>query len=367
MNIGILIPGFGANEADWALPVYQNLVRELAKSHDVRVIALRYPHTQESYAYHNAQVYPLGYGAWTRGIRRLSLWWATWRMVKRLHDEKPFDVLHGIWADETGALSGWISNRLNIQSVVTVAGGELVGLPDIRYGLQLSFYSRWIVQRALYTNDAIILPSKMGGIPDAQQWIERMHYIPLGIDPDLFYPSKIERKPKHLIHIGSLIPVKNQMLLLDILPFLDEDVTLDIIGEGHFEDGLKSYATMLGIDHRVQFLGKVPHTNLRQHYSSAQLHVITSHHEAFGMSILEAAACGTPTVGTLVGLISDEFDITRFGHTVDELAEQIELLLNSKAKLSSIRKKSARLIQKKYTIQRIADDHIKLYQSLAES
>lgn len=367
MNIGILIPGFGANEDDWALPVYQNLVRELAKFHDVRIIALRYPHTQAPYTYHNAQVYPLGYGAWTRGIRRLSLWWATWRMVKQLHAEKPFDVLHGIWADETGALSGWIGKILNVPSVVTVAGGELVGFPNIRYGLQLSFYSRWIVQRALHGNKAIILPSQMGGLPLTQAWIKRVHFIPLGIDPDVFYPSKIERKPKHLIHVGSLIPGKNQMLLLDILPFLDEDVTLDIIGEGHFEDGLKSYAAMLGIDHRVQFLGKVPHTDLRQHYSSAQLHVITSHHEAFGMSILEAAACGTPTVGTFVGLISDEPGFTLTGHNVEPLAEQIELLLNSKARLSSIRKKSARLIQKKYTIQRIADDHIKLYQSLLES
>ena len=47
MNIGILIPGFSASESDWCIPVYLNLVRELAKHHHVRVFPIRYPHTDK--------------------------------------------------------------------------------------------------------------------------------------------------------------------------------------------------------------------------------------------------------------------------------------------------------------------------------
>jgi glycosyltransferase involved in cell wall biosynthesis len=364
MNIGILIPGFGANEDDWALPVYQNLVRELAKSHHVRVIALRYPHTRQSYTYHGAEVYPLGYGAWTRGLRRLRLWWDTFRLMRKLHQEEPFDVLHGIWADETGALSGWIGNSLKIPSVVTVAGGELVGFPDINYGLQLSFYSRWVVNQAMVNNSAIIMLSKVWVIIKFGRWNETFTHIPLGIDPNVFYPSSIDRKPYHLIHVGSLIPIKNQKILLDTIALLDDRVTLDIIGDGHLETELKAYAKKLKISQHVNFLGKVPHTQLREHYSQAQLHIMTSYHEAFGMVILEATACGTPTVGTYVGLITDAVDFIYSADYPEELAEIIQSLLDSPSELEISRQKCLQVVQDKYTIEHIANQHIKLYKSL---
>lgn len=360
MNIGILIPGFGANEDDWALPVYQNLVRELAKSHDVRVITLRYPHTTQAYMYYSTKVYPLGYGAWTRGIRRLNLWGDVVRVVRILQDEKPFDVLHSIWADETGALSGWIGKLLHIPSVTTIAGGELVGFPDIGYGLQLSYYSRWIVKQAVKYNMRVITPSKIEQVIGG----ENTAVIPLGIDPNVFYPSDIERKPNHLIHVGSLIAVKNQKMLLDTMALLEDDVTLDIIGEGNLEADLKDYAKKLRISHRIKFLGNVPHTQLREHYAKAQLHVLTSYHEAFGMVTLEAAACGTPTIGTSVGLISDAVDFTMAGHSVDELADIIESMLKSKSALKKLSEKGLTMVKDKYTIEHIANQHITLYKSL---
>ncbi len=331
MNIGILIPGFGASEEDWALPVYQNFVRELAKTHDVRVIALRYPHTRESYTYHNATVYPLGWGVWTRGMNRFRLWWDTYRIVKRLHNEKPFDILHGIWADETGALSGWIGNHLDISSVVSIAGGELVGFPDISYGLQISRYGRWVVNQALKHNTHIVYPSNMS-IPNIKEILgENSSKIYLGNNYDTMHPLRGEPKPNHLIHVGSLIPVKNQHLLLDTMHQLPNNITLDIVGEGVLEEELKVYAQKLGISDRVNFLGRIPHTELFKHYSQAELNIITSRHESYCMAILEAGICGTPTVGTRVGIMTENWvkAFTRNGDTANELATQIMTFLES--------------------------------------
>ncbi len=360
MNIGILIPGFGENEDDWALPVYQNLVRELAKSHNVRVIALRYPHTTVAYRYHGTEVYPLGYGAWTKGIRRFNLWGDVVRVVRILQDEEPFDILHGIWADETGALAGWLGKFLHIPSVTTLAGGELVGFPHLDYGLQLSRYSRWVVNQAMKYNKVIIVPSKMKQVLGRNN----IALIPLGIDSDIFYPSDIERKPNHLIHVGSLISVKNQKMLLDTMSLLDNTVTLDIIGEGVLEADLKEYAQTLGLNQRVSFLGNIPHPKLREYYAQAQLNILTSHHEAFGMVTLEAAACGTPTVGTPVGLISDNDDFTRSGNNPEELASIIQSLLNSPSELANLRQKGLESIEDKYAIQHIANRHTELYYSI---
>lgn len=372
MNIGILIPGFGADGNDWALPVYQNFVRELAKTQDVRVITLRYPHTREPYMYHGAKVYPLGWGAWTKGVNRLRLWWDTWQTIKRLHAEKPFNILHGIWADETGALSGWIGKRLNIPSVVSIAGGELVKERNmkVKYGLQHSMYGRWIVRQALTANTVVVSPYQMWLTYHLEKSGNKPHkveHIPLGIDREVFYPSDIERKPKHLISVGSLIPVKNQIRLLDTMVMLDDDITLDIIGQGVLENKLKQYAEKLGVSHRVNFLGNVPHTQLREHYSKAQLHVHTSLHEAFGMAVLEAAACGTPTLGTRFGLTADNADLAWWIDDLRHIKDTVHDLFSDEQKLEKFRADALKSVEQHYTIEHMTEQYIALYQSLLKS
>lgn len=365
MNIGILIPGFGENELDPALPVYQNLVRQIAKSHDVRVIALRYPHTRDLYSFYGARVYPLGYGAWTRKLRRFRLWWDAFQLIQDLHREQAFDILHGIWADETGLLSGWIGKHLNIPSVVTVAGGELVGFRDIGYGLQLGQFSRWIVRKALKHNSAIVMPCDLGDLLDGTKYSipeTNIFHIPLGINPYIFYPSDIPRKPNHLIHVGSLIPIKQQKLLLDAVALID-GVTLDIIGEGILQAELQDYTQKMRIADRVRFLGKVPHDELRMHYSEAQLHILTSRHEAFGMVVLEAAGCGTPTFGTSVGILKDEPAFGECFSDARSLSQGIRANLSGRH-LENLGQVASETALSKYSIEAVAEQYCSLYQQL---
>src|SRR5262245_53330293 len=124
MNIGILTPGYSRDAQDWSLPFLQNLADELSRHVDVRVIALRYPHTRQPYTVNRVQVYPMGYGTHSRSLRRLQLWIDTLRLVLQLHQQKPFDVLHAIWSDETGLLATWVGKLLGIPTVTSIAGGE---------------------------------------------------------------------------------------------------------------------------------------------------------------------------------------------------------------------------------------------------
>ncbi len=142
MKIGLLLPGFSSRSDDWAIPVQQNLVRELTSHDDVRVIALRYPHHRTPYSLEGASIYPLGAGQ-VRGVGRLRLWWQALRLIRKLHRQQPFDVLHAMWADETGLVAAWAGRQLGIPVVVSILGGELVGFREITYGLQRSRFSRW--------------------------------------------------------------------------------------------------------------------------------------------------------------------------------------------------------------------------------
>lgn len=368
MNVGILLPGFSSDENDWAIPVQLNLVREMVQQDDVRVLALRYPHRRDCYSIYGATVYSLGVGQ-VRGFGRLQLWIDALLTLRRLHREKPFDVLHAMWADETGLITVWAGRWLGIPSVVSIAGGELARLDDIGYGLQRSTFSRWIVGQALKADRVVTACSYARGlIGQAGYTLPETHIqtITLGVDVQVFNTSPELGKPKLLIHVASLVGVKDQVTLLRAMAQLSDDVHLDILGIGPEENRLKQLASELGISHRVNFVGAVDHLDLPQYYRQAALNVLTSRHEGLGMVTLEAGACGIPTISTAVGLLPD---VPSMGITVPigdakALAEAIRDLLENREKKASLAQSAYRTVQERYTIQHTVEALRNLYAEL---
>lgn len=369
MNVGILLPGFSANKDDWAIPVQQNLIREMSTHANVRVITTRYPHTRTPYTIYNATVYPLGAGAWARKWARLRLWWDTLHLLQHLHNEQAFDVLHAMWADETGLLATWAGKQLNIPVVVSIAGGELVGFDDIDYGLQRSRFSRWTVRQAIEGASAIVIACEyIRELLRQHHYIrspEKSHKIVLGVDTTAFTPAPERQKPRHLIHVASLIGVKDQTTLLRALAQLD-NATLTIVGEGRDHGLLVSLTHQLKIAHRVTFAGKVHHLDLSSYYQQAQINLLTSRHEGLGMVTLEAGACGIPTISTTVGLLPDE---PALGHTIpigdsQALAMAIKNMLNDEKYRHDLAQSAHERVVSSFTIEHTVEAFLSLYQSL---
>lgn len=368
MNIGILLPGFSASEDDWAIPVQLNLVREMARHEDVRVLALRYPHHREAYAVHGARVFPLGVGQ-ARGLGRLKLWRDALLSLRRLHRERSFDVLHAMWADETGLVASWAGRLLGVPVVVSVAGGELVGLDDIAYGLQRGPFSRWIVGQALGGAQQVIvacdyarrLIAQAGyAVPDA-----RLRTVPLGVDVRVFQPADMPKRIRHLVHVASLVGVKDQITLLRALALLD-GVTLDIVGDGPERLNLQGLAGQLEIANRVTFAGSVAHPDLPPYYQRASLNILTSRHEGLGMVILEAAACGTPTVSTAVGLLPDwpQMGVAVPVGDYHALANRIHALLNEPSRLAALSQSAYTTAVQEFSIQRTVERFLEIYRQI---
>ncbi|MCC6804336.1 MAG: glycosyltransferase family 4 protein [Anaerolineae bacterium] len=369
MRIGILLPGFSAHADDWAIPVQQNLARELAARADLRIIALRYPYRRDTYRLNGATVHSLGAGQ-ARGLRRLALWWDALRLIEWLHREAPFDVLHAMWADETGLIAGWAGRRLGVPVVVSILGGELVGLRDIGYGLQRGAFSRWIVGQALASGDRVIVPGSYVrrlidtagyAVPDA-----KIVTLPLGVDAERFAPAAAPPKPNRLIHVASLVPVKDQATLLRALALLDSDVTLDVIGEGALRLRLEALARELGITERVRFVGAVAHPDLPAYYRQAAIHVLTSRHEAGAIAILEAAACGLPTVSTHVGTLPDHPSLGVVVPVGDAAAaaRAIQILLADSPSRSALERSARAAAAGEFSIRATADRLMMLYTEL---
>ncbi len=128
----------------------------------------------------------------------------------------------------------------------------------------------------------------------------RWHVIPNGIDVQRFRPRGRRRlgDDAPLLFVGRLVPYKGLHILLRALALSRLDRPLWIVGDGPLRGELEQTAKRLGV--KVRFLGRVPDESLPDLYRQAALTILPSvnRQEAFGITLLESMACGTPVVAS---------------------------------------------------------------------
>lgn len=374
MRIALITPGFSANEDDWCIPALLNLVRELAKKHEVVVFALRYPHLKGKYRVFDAEVHAFG-GMNAGGLKRLALMYRAFADIVRMHRERPFDVIHSFWSDEPGFLSVAAGRLTRTPSVVSLMGGEIAGLPDIGYGGQLGRANRWLTRIALCGARAVTVGSSyLERIAEPLVPAQRLCLVPLGIDSSLFNPQSscvgvgLAGAPA-ILSVGSLVPVKDHALLLDVLAAIRPDfphAQLHIVGEGPLREHLEQRARLLDISSRVTFHGEISHQCLPAYYQSGGLLLVTSRHESQSMVALEAAACGCPVLGTSVGAVPEISPASRSIAPTDAgaLSDALLAVLSDPHALIRLRSEGIAAVENRYTLERTVPALCDLYNRL---
>lgn len=310
MRIGLVVPGFSADPTDWCIPALRHLALGLAEAGDeVRVISIRYPYRSDRYAIGPLEVIAVG-GAQRRGVSVLDVWRTSLGVISAEHRRRRFDVLHAFWATESGLLAAMAGRVLRRPTLVSLAGGELVGLPDIGYGDQLARAQRLKVRASLRLATAVSAGSRHQ-LELARRQLRpgrRLERLPLGVDTRLFTPAGLPPNAPRLVHVGALTPIKDQTTLLQAFAELrrhEPAAQLEIVGSGPLRPQLERLAADLCLGGAVVFRGEVAHHHLPSCYADASAFVLSSRHEAQGMVALEAAACGRPVVGTHVGVLPE--------------------------------------------------------------
>lgn len=176
----------------------------------------------------------------------------------------------------------------------------------------------------------------------------RMYTVPCGIDLDLFQPQdqalarqrlSLPAGSPILLWVGRLEKLKGVEILVDAVAELDRrDFTLLIVGGDERAAGiraeLEAQAAAAGLSANVRFEGAVPHDVLPWYYSAADVCVVPSYYESFGLVAVEAMACGTPVVASRVGgLVSTVIDgVTGYlipWRCPGPFAEKLEVLLGN--------------------------------------
>jgi len=220
----------------------------------------------------------------------------------------------------------------------------------------------------------------------------KIDIISPGVDLSRFYPIPpdeakeyvgIPQDERMLLFVGRIEPLKGIRTLLRAICYLrendgtEENLCLAVIG-GDLEDNdgkesedmrlLNQLRNEYDLQDMVTFLGKQSQDSLPYYYSAAEMVIMPSHYESFGMVALEAMACGTPVIASLVGglihLVED--GVTGYHVPVDDpiaLSERISGLLEDKA-LRYRMGHDAFAFAKKFGWEDITERMIQLYREL---
>ena len=363
MKVALLVPGFSAHERDFAIPALEDCVRRLAREAEVHIFSLRWPIRHDVYRLYGSTVHAMG-GGHRLGVKVVALWRSTVRAIVAEHRHAPFHILHAFWADEPGWIAAWLGPLLGVPVVVSIAGGELVALRDIDYGLERLVGRRWVVRWSLRRASSVTAGSdymmgyakaRLGGWLSAKLW-----KTPLGVELDRFAPSTADRPDRRrpVLVVGGLSPVKDHARAIRLLPGLPAGVRLRIAGDGVLKAALVSLTESLGVGDRVEWLGTVPHESMPAVYHAASVLAQVSVHEAQGLAVLEAAACGLPVVGTPVGVLPE---IGIAARTDDELRRTLIELMADEDRRVRIGRECRERVEREFSAAACVNRFLELY------
>ncbi len=276
-----------------------------------------------------------------------------------------FDVIH--CHDWLTIKAGLVIKKLTGKPLVFHVHATEFDRTGLNYG---SSYVHKLEELGLKEADAIIVVSnytkdlivKKYGVDPSKVFV-----VHNAIEEQDFFESfeEIKKHYKIVLFLGRLTLQKGPDYFLRVAKRVSEfrdDVVFVVAGSGEMEKQLIEMAVSLGIADKVIFTGFLSNEEVKKMYSIADVYVMPSVSEPFGISALEALASSTPIVISKQSGVSevikhclkaDFWDVDRFAEYVLHLLENEvlhkEVLSNAKKELSSLKwEKSARKIKEVY-------------------
>ena len=274
--------------------------------------------------------------------------------LERLNDFREeegleYDVVHShYW------LSAWVgrelSQAINVPHVVTFHTLSLIKMQS-RAGEIEQTERPFVEAEVMATADRIIAFS-----PHERDSMARLYgadackvsLVPCGVDLEVFRPldQKSVRSrlglngEKILLYVGRVEPIKGLDLLVETAAQMDstEGVRMMVVGADVNGDRemhrVKQLAKERDLEDKIDFVGQVDHDDLPLYYNAADVCVVPSYYESFGLVALESMACGTPVVATRVGGLSTIIHHGRTGYLKswrcpEAFANSVEMIISS--------------------------------------
>lgn len=374
MKIGITCyPTYGGSGA-----VATELGIELAqRGHEVHFITyahpFRLPHFTERVYFHEVET--LRYPLLEHSSYSLSLAATMYEVAVR----RDLDLLHVHYAIPHST-AAWIAQEMlppnhRLKIITTLHGTDITML-----GQERSFWE--LMRFSLAKSDAITAVSEyLKG-----ETVDRFHIparavevIPNFVDPRVYdrdkYPCRrsafLQTGEKLLIHVSNFRPVKRVRDVIRIFDRIQREVPsrLLLVGDGPERADAAAEADQLGLQDRVIFLGK--QDTVAELLTCADLFLLPSSSESFGLAALEAMASGTPVVATDVGGLPEviEDGVSGFLAPVGEvevMAEKAIELLRDPARWLQMSAAARAVATERFSADRVVPIYERFYESILQ-
>ena len=220
------------------------------------------------------------------------------RLLKKTMNAFGPDIIHAHYASSYGVL-GYISNFKPF--ILSVWGSDVYDFP------QKNQLNKWLLKKVIHSANTVCSTSEAMKAVIATQFDRfDVQVIPFGIDTNVFTPAL---KSPHQFTVGTVksIEAHNGIdCLLDAADILinkyhNTQIHFLIVGQGSLLEEMKGKTRHLGLDNYVKFAGYIPHENIVEYHQKLSVFISVSTRESFGVSVLEAAACGIPAITSNVG------------------------------------------------------------------
>jgi D-inositol-3-phosphate glycosyltransferase len=236
----------------------------------------------------------------------------------RLSQDRTYDLVHShYWL--SGMVGAMAQTRWNCPHLTMFH--TLGALKNKTDSVENESDHRIVRERKLvHSVDGIVVPARKeldNLLLDYYAPSDKISVIPCGVNLEQFQPLDrtaaraaigLAQDDPVALYVGRFAPLKGLNLLLAAVARLKKRLpNLKLLVAGG--DGPRSTGTLdlleqsrqLGITAQVSFVGRVEHDDLPNYYNAADLLVVPSHYESFGLVVLEALACGTPVAATRFG------------------------------------------------------------------
>jgi glycosyltransferase involved in cell wall biosynthesis len=206
------------------------------------------------------------------------------------------DLIHTHWAIPTGLISVFAGAILKRPFIVTIHGSDLRMAISNPFLLKVFLYVCKRSKHITCVSEVQKREIEQLGIKE-----NKISVFPMCIDEDFLEVGKIkkrrlERRPFIILSNRNLLPIYNVSVLIRAIPIVLEEepnIKFLIAGDGPERDYLEKEAKRLNINSSTQFLGRIPHEEMPNLFSQADVYVSTSLYDGTSVSLLEAMGSGT--------------------------------------------------------------------------
>ena len=201
----------------------------------------------------------------------------------------------------------------------------------------------------------------------------KISVIPNGVDTKKFHPLRnTKRIENSILFVGRLDERKGVDFLVKTIPLVKKEipnVKLFVGGKGKLREELENFVKLHNLESNVKFLGFVPDEKLPKWYNQVKVVVIPSIFEGFGITAIEAMACGTPVIGTKVPGIVDIINDGKTGLLVPsqnskELANAIIRVLRDEKLRQLLCENGRKEVTERFDWDRISQKFINIYKGV---